>query len=94
MNKYEATIKELKEICDLLQEQSDLKDSIIEDKKREVKILKDKISILEKSNKELVDAGNKWEQTCNQLEELCFKQQELLESFLEDAKELHQSQKE
>ena len=84
MNKYEANIKELKEICDLLQKQNDLKESVIKTQERQITILTDKITTLEKNNNKLIDAGNEWEQTCNHLEEICIKQQVLLDSYLED----------
>ena len=49
--------------------------------KGQIRHLNNQISILEEQNKKLAEAGNQLSQKCADLDDICMRQQELLEEF-------------
>ena len=47
----------------------------------QIRHLNNQISILEEQNKKLAEAGNQLSQKCADLDDICMRQQELLEEF-------------
>ena len=54
---------------------------VIQAQKGQIRHLNNLISILEEQNKKLAEAGNQLSQKCADLDDICMRQQELLEEF-------------
>ena len=54
---------------------------VIQAQKGQIRHLNNQISILEGQNKKLAEAGNQLSQKCADLDDICMRQQELLEEF-------------
>lgn len=80
-DKYEKVIQQQKEVIACLEKQHTADQVIIDSQKQQVRILDGKISLLEKEQQKLINAGNELAATCEKLEKICSEQQKLLESF-------------
>ena len=54
---------------------------VIQAQKGQIRHLNNQISILEEQNKKPAEAGNQLSQKCADLDDICMRQQELLEEF-------------
>lgn len=90
IDKYETVIKKQQEMHDLLQKQLDADKVIINAQKQQIQQLKENVAILEKEKAKLIDAGNKLSQSNAHLDEICAKQQTLLEELIDMMKRSEQ----
>lgn len=79
----EVVIKDLLERQLWLQKQSDAQVSIIDSQKQQIRILEEKIDILESSNKKLSEGIRELVNENEKMDGLCIRQQALLDEFSE-----------
>ena len=80
-NQYEKVIQKQEELIAGLEEQHVADHVLIDAQKQQIHLLEEKISLLEKEQQALIDAGNEMSATCEKLEKICSRQQELIETF-------------
>jgi len=90
IDKYETIIKKQQETNDFLQKQLDADKVLISAQKQQIQQLKENVAILEKEKEKLTDAGNKLSQSNSHLDEVCAKQQILLEELFNMMKQSEQ----
>lgn len=81
MDKGELLSKKWEETVCCMEKEILLQNEVIESQKELVLHLEEKISLLEKQKKELINAGNMLSEECGNLENICMCQQELIEEF-------------
>lgn len=81
INKYEKVIQKQKELITSLEEQHEADQVLIDAQKQQICLQEEKISLLEKEQQRLINAGNEMSATCEKLEKICSEQQELIETF-------------
>lgn len=81
IDKAEVIIKDLRECQMMLQKQLDAQDVIIDSKNQQIEILKEEIDFLESSNKKLSEGIKQLAKENEHMEEICIKQQVLLDEF-------------
>lgn len=77
----EDTIRKQEALVKALEEQHAADQKFLDAQNHLVQILEEKISLLEKENRELASAGNELAASCGRLEKLCTEQQMLLDSL-------------
>ena len=80
-DQYEKVIQQQKEVIACLEKQHMADQVIMDSQKQQICILEEKISLLEKEQQKLINAGNELAAACEKLEKICSEQQKLLESF-------------
>lgn len=80
-DKYEKLTQQQKQVIVLLEKQHTADQVIIDSQKQQIRILDEKVSLLEKEQQKLINAGNELAAACEKLEKICSEQQELIESF-------------
>lgn len=80
-DKYEEVIRRQKALVTCLEEQLAADQKLINSQFQQIQTLKEKVSLLEKENQALIDAGNEMSAACGRLEKICSGQQGLLSSF-------------
>lgn len=77
----EDTIRKQGALVKALEEQHAADRKLLDAQKQTVQIPEEKVSLLEKENRELASAGNELSASCGRLEKLCTEQQKLLDSL-------------
>ena len=80
-SKYEKVIQKQEELIKGLEEQHAADQALIDAQKHQIHLLEEKLSLLEKEQQALIDAGNEMSATCEKLEKICSRQQELIDTF-------------
>ncbi len=80
-NKYEKIIQIQKELITSFEEQHKADQVLIDAQKQQIHLLEKEISLLEKEQQRLVNAGNEMSASCEKLEKICSGQQELIETL-------------
>lgn len=88
MDKSESLSENWEELACYMEKEIQAQNEIISSQKEQIFHLKKQVSLLEKQKKELADAGNMLSEKCGDLENICMRQQELLEEFREIFSEL------
>lgn len=81
IKKTEVIIKDLPECQMMLQKQLDAKDVMIDSKNQQIELLKEETAFLEDHNKKLSEGMKQLAKENVHLEEICVKQQVLLDEF-------------
>lgn len=81
IKKAEAVIKDLLECQMMLQKQLDANEVIIDSKNQQIEILKEEAAFLKGHNKKLSEGMKQLAKENEHLEEVCIKQQVLLDEF-------------
>lgn len=83
MNRQRSTVKKQDEMYRILQEENTQNNTIIKLQKELIENLEDKIRLLEDENSQLDAVNKKFSEAYASLEELCNRQQELLDHILD-----------
>lgn len=79
--KLEAIIKKQAALITQMELVHAADQELIDSQNHQLKLLQEKISLLEKEKQALTDAGNQMSAACERLDKICAKQQELLDSL-------------
>ena len=66
-----------------MKQEMQAQDKIIHAQKDKIQHLENQIILLEEEKKKLMDTGNKLSKQCAQLDDICMRQQQLIEEFRE-----------
>ena len=83
-NQLDRIIEKQEGLIAALQEQLKVDQALIDSQEGQIRLLKETIAILEKEQQKLTEAGNAMAAASQRLEKICYKQQELLDSFLSE----------
>lgn len=79
MDKRDLLIKMQQDAAHSLEMQIKAQEQIIDAQKEQIEHLNKQLSLLEGQNKELVEAGNMLSKQCEELENICMRQQAVLD---------------
>ena len=80
-NRFEKIVQKQDGLIAALEKQHKMDQGLIDLQKEQIRVLQEKIDILEKEKQALTDAGNEMAAASRKLEEICLEQQELISSF-------------
>lgn len=83
-SQFNSIIKKQEELIAALQEQLKADQVLINSQEKQIRIQTEAIALLKKEQLELTRAGNEMAAASQQLEQICCRQQELLDSFLSE----------
>lgn len=83
INNFEKALQKQKERIVDLEKLLTADQTLIDAQKQQIRVLYEKIALLEKENLALTNAGNEMSAAYEKLEEICKEQQTLLSSFAE-----------
>lgn len=81
MDKHESNLKMWEEMVCCMKREMQAQDEIILAQKDQIRHLEKQVSQLEEEKKKLMDAGNRLSKQCAQLDDMCMRQQQLIEEF-------------
>ena len=84
IDKLQSIIKKQDGLLAAFEEQLKADQTLINSQEKQIQVLEETIAIQKKEQQELFEAGNDMAAASRELEKICCKQQELLDSFLSE----------